>query len=95
MTMFVLVESENIETMKKMILDYRRTTIREVADDVGIAFGSCQEIFMDVLKKLQNFEQTQRRTDITQEMLTMFNDDPDLLKKVITDDKLWVCGYDI
>ena len=28
-------------------------------------------------------------------MLTMFNDDPDLLKKVIAGDESWVYGYDI
>ena len=40
---------ESIEAVKKIILDNRRITIREVADDVGISFGSCQAIFMDVL----------------------------------------------
>ena len=40
---------ENIETVKNIILDNRRITIREVADDIGISFGSCQEIFTDVL----------------------------------------------
>ena len=29
------------EAVKKMILDNRRITIREVADDVGILFGAC------------------------------------------------------
>ena len=33
--------------------------------------------------------------DIDQEMLTKFNNDPDLLKKVITDVELWTYGYDI
>ena len=33
---------ENIEAVKKRILANRRITIREVADDVGISFGSCQ-----------------------------------------------------
>ena len=28
-------------------------------------------------------------------MLTTFNDDPDLLKKVITGDESWVYGYEI
>ena len=88
-----------------MILDNRRITIREVADDVGILFGSCQAIFMDVLgmkcaaakivSKLLNFEQKQRRMDIAQEMLTTFNDDPDLLKEGITGDESWMYGYDI
>ena len=41
--------NENIEAIKKMILDNRRITIREVADDDDISFGSCQAIFTDVL----------------------------------------------
>ena len=32
--------------------------------------------------------------DIAQKMLTMSNDDPDLLKNVITGDESWVYGYD-
>ena len=33
--------------------------------------------------------------DIAEEMLTTFNDDPDLLKKVIIGDESWVYGHDI
>ena len=33
--------------------------------------------------------------DIAQEMLTTFNGDSDLLKKVRTGDESWVYGYDI
>ena len=40
---------EKIEAVKKIILNNRRITIREVADNVGIPFGSCQAIFTDVL----------------------------------------------
>ena len=32
---------------------------------------------------------------MAQEMLTTFKDDPDLLKKFISDNELWVYGYDI
>ena len=32
---------ENIERVKKMILDNRRITITKVADDIGISVGSC------------------------------------------------------
>ena len=45
--------------------------------------------------KLPSFKQKQHRIDIAQEMLTTFNDDPDLLKKVITGDESLVFGYDI
>ena len=42
--------------------------------------------------KLLNFEQKQQlRLDFAQDMLTTFNDDTDLFKKVITGDELW--GY--
>ena len=78
------------------ILDNRQITIREV----GILFGSWQAIFTDVLgikraaakifPKLLNFEQKQRRINIAQDMLTTFNDDPDLLKKVITGEASWL-----
>ena len=96
---------DNIEAVKKMNLDNCRLTIKEVADDVGIWFGSCQAIFKDVsgmkraapriVLKLQNFAQKQFLMDIAQEMLTTFKDDPDLLKKVISGDGSWLCGYDI
>ena len=57
--------------------------------------GSCQAIFTHVLSikraaekivpKLLNFDQKLRLMDIARDMLTTtFNDDPDLLKKVIT-----------
>ena len=48
-----------------------------------------------IVPKLFNFEQKQRRIDIAQEILATFNNDPDLLKKVITRDESWVYGYDI
>ena len=57
---------KNIEAVKKIILNKRRITIREVADKVGISFRSCQAIFTDILDmkhaaakivaKLLNFE---------------------------------------
>ena len=85
---------ENIEALKKMIFNNRRITIREVADDVGISFGSCQAIFTDVLgikrvaakivPKLLNFL---AKKNFAQEMLTTFNDDRDLRKKIITGDE--------
>ena len=72
---------ENIEPVKKIILDNHRITIRDVADDVDISFGSCQAIFIVVLgikraaansvRKLRSFEQKQRRSDIAQEMFVI------------------------
>ena len=62
------------EAVKKMILRKRGIVIREISDDVGISFGSCQAIFTGVLgmkraapkivSKLLHFEQKQHLMDI-------------------------------
>ena len=44
-----LTIAENIEAMKKMILDNRRITIRAVVDDLDITFRSCRAIFTHFL----------------------------------------------
>ena len=63
-----------------------------------ISFGSSQAIFADILgvkRVTAKIVPKQHRMDIAQEMLKTFNDDLDLLRKVITGDELWVYGYDI
>ncbi|XP_025262232.1 protein GVQW3-like [Camponotus floridanus] len=96
---------DNVEAVKKIVMENRRIIIREVAEDVGISVGSCHAIFSGVLgmqrvaakfvPKLLNFDQKQRRVDIAQELLNAVNDDPDLFKRVITGDESWVYGYDV
>ena len=84
-----MTTEENIEAVKKMPLDNRSIGIREVDDDIGISFGSCQAIFTDIfgMKRVapntaqKKFMQIERRMDIVQEMLTTFNGDPYLLQK--------------
>ena len=41
--------NENTETVKKIVMENRRITIREIAEDVGISVGSCHAIFSDIL----------------------------------------------
>ena len=41
--------SENTEAVKKIVMENRRITIREVAEDVCISVGSCYAIFSDIL----------------------------------------------
>ena len=96
---------ENVEAVKKIVLENRRITIREVSEDVGMSVGSCHEIISGILgmgrvsakfvPKLLNFDQKNRRMSIAQELLNDVNDDPDLLKRVITGDELWIYSYDI
>ena len=48
-----------------------------------------------IVPKLGNFEEKQCHIDIAQGMLTTFNKNRDLLKKVITGEESWLYGYDI
>ncbi|XP_066600746.1 uncharacterized protein [Prorops nasuta] len=67
---------ENVKKVEKMVLNDRRITIREVADEVGISIGSCHNIFSNVLgmkrvaakfiPKLLNFDQKNNRMNIAQ-----------------------------
>ena len=65
-----------------------------VADDVGIPFDWCQAV-LGMKRAAAKTVQKQHCMYIAQEMLTMFNNEPDLLKKVITGDESWLFGYDI
>ena len=40
--------NENTEAVKKIVMENRRITIREVAEDVSISVGSCHAIFSDI-----------------------------------------------
>lgn len=74
----------------KIVLKNRWTTIRKVADDVGVLFGSCSATLTNVLSmrrvsakfvpNLLNFD----HKGIAQELLDDINDDPDLLKRITT-----------
>ena len=70
--------NENTEAVKKIVMENRQITIREVAEDVGISVGSCHAIFSDILDlkrvaakfvpKLLNFDQKTRRMTIAQKI---------------------------
>ena len=83
----------------------RRLTIREMAEELNISFGSCQQILTENLQmrrvaakfvpRLLTEEQKQHRVQVCQELLEMANDNENLLKQVITGDETWVYGYDV
>ena len=95
-----------MEKLKEIIINDRRITIREVADDVYKSNGSCHEIFSNALGmkcvlekfvlKLLNFEQKLRRMEVAHESLNEVKNDAELLKRVITDDGTWVhvCDFE-
>ena len=54
-----------------------------------------KRVAVKIVPKLPNFEQKQRRMHIAKETLAPFNDDPDLLKKVITGGESCMYSYNI
>ena len=88
-----------------MILQNRRLTIREITEDVGISFGSCQAIVTEKLKmhciatkfvpRVLTEDQKANRVNISQELLDRVSADENFLKTVVTGDETWVYGYDV
>lgn len=72
---------KNAEAAREMVMNNCRITIREVADDVGILFGSCLKFFecfgyeargsIIYSKIVVNFEHKQRRMEVAQKSLTL------------------------
>jgi hypothetical protein len=90
--------------VRALILEHRRLTIRENADEVGISTGSAHSILTEDLQmckvvaksayKLLSQEQQQFRLEVARDMLECANGDPEFLKTVTTGDETWVYGYD-
>lgn len=44
---------ENMKKIKEIVLANRKINIREVAEGIGILYGSCEAVFMNVLNMKQ------------------------------------------
>lgn len=74
------VTDENIEEVKKIVLEDRRVSIREIAADLGVSFRSVQSVMHDVLGlrrvearlvlRVLNVLQKQYRIAVAEEMLS-------------------------
>jgi len=83
-----------VAKIKDIVLSNCRITLRKVADEVNISYGSCEAIFTDILGlkrvaakfilKLLNFEQKQNRKNIAEQMLAEVTNDPEMLKRIKT-----------
>jgi len=88
-----------------LILQNRRLTIRETAEDEGISFRSCQEILTEKLNfhrvaakfvpSVLTEDQKANSLNISQEFLERVSIDENFLKTIVTGDEIWVYGYDI
>ena len=94
---------ETVARVREIIRADRHLTIREVAEDVGIAFGTCQKILTEDLQMrrvsakfvphLLTVEQKDDHMSICTDREQAQND-TNFMSSVITGDKSWVYGYD-
>jgi histone-lysine N-methyltransferase SETMAR len=90
--------------VREIIRADRRLTIREVAEEVRIAFGTCQKILTEDLRmrrvtakfvpRLLTAEQKDDCVSICTDLRHRTQNDPNFMPSVITGDECWVYGYD-
>ena len=79
-------------------------TVRMIADELGMNSERVRRIVMEDLEmkkicakmvpKLLNEGQTERRVQVCQDILEQLKTEPKLLKRVVTDNELWLFEYD-
>ena len=82
----------------------RKLTIREIAEELNIAYGSAQDILVNDLglrrvaaklaPKYLNFIQKRNHFDVAKDMLSKVDSDPSFIKRIITGDETWIYEYD-
>jgi len=93
-----------VETIRRLVHEGRRRTIKDIASIVNVSYGTVQTILTCdlnmhcvVTKFVPMFltpEQKERRVAICQELRRRVLDDPSFMSRVITGDESWVYGYD-
>jgi len=87
----------HIDAVRDLILQNRHLTIREIAEDVGISFGSCQAILTEkpnmhrvatkFMPRVLTEDQKANRVNISQELLDHVSVDENFLKTIVTGDE--------
>nr|XP_050038879.1 uncharacterized protein LOC126536027 [Dermacentor andersoni] len=95
---------QGIAKVNAVVMQDRRVTMREIAEEVGISTFSAHSIMTKNLAmkrvaakfvpKLLAVEQKQLRVEVSQDMLDSTNSDPNFMSTIITGDESWVYGYD-
>ena len=82
----------------------RKLIIREIADELNIAYESAQDILVNdlglrrvaanLVPKDLNFMPKRDRVDVAKDMLSKVDSDPSFIKRIITGDETWIYEYD-
>jgi hypothetical protein len=96
-------EQKVVQVREKIRTD-RCLTIREIAEEVNISFGSYQGILTEDLAmrcvaakfvpRLLSDDQKFRRLEVCEELKQRVEMEPHFMSRIITGDETWVYGYD-
>jgi hypothetical protein len=90
--------------LQELIREDRHRTIQDLADEMGISYGTCQRILTAELgvhhvaakfvPKILTADQKQQCVNICEYFRQIASNDATFLYRVITGDKSWIYGYD-
>jgi len=95
---------KNVETIRQLVHEDRRRTIKDIAAIVNVSYGTVQTIFTcdlnmhhvaaKFMPRLLTPKQKEHHVAICQDLHQHALDDPSFMSRVITGDESWVYGYD-
>jgi len=95
---------ETVARIQELIRQDRPRTIRDIAEEVEVGYGTCQRVLTEELcmhrvaakfvPRILTADQKQQRVNVCTELRQLASDDEMFLSRVITGDESWVYGYD-
>jgi histone-lysine N-methyltransferase SETMAR len=96
---------ETAEAVHDLVMCERRRNLRSIAREVGIiSFGSVHAILTDVygmskvsvrwVTRQLTDDQKRTRLDISKYLLSRYEDEPDFIYRIVTQDETWVHHFD-
>jgi hypothetical protein len=95
---------KNVETIRRLVREDRRRTIKDIAAIVNVLHGTIQtfltcdlnmyRVAAKFVPRLLAPQQKEHRVTICQELRQRALEDPSFMSRVITGDESWVCGHD-
>ena len=95
---------ETVARIQELLRQDRRRTIHDIAEEVGIGYGTCQRVVTEELgmhrmaakfvPRILTADQKQQRVNICTELRQLASADEPFLSRVITGDESWVYSYD-
>ena len=95
---------ETVAWIQEFIRQHWRRTIRDIAEEVEVGYGTCQRVLTEELgmhpvaakfvPRILTADQKQQRVNVCTGLRQLASDDETFLSRVITGNESWVYGYD-